>query len=80
MTRSREKRVMYRILIAIVVLVSIASCTGTAGDSSKEKLTQRERDSILAETDLPGAGVVGKAIEASDSSAARARRLDEQSD
>jgi hypothetical protein len=49
-------------------------------DSSKKKLTQHERDSILAESDLPGANVVGKAIEVSDSSTARAKRLDEQSD
>jgi len=71
---------MYRILIIVLVMVSIASCTETTKDSSKKKLTQHERDSILAETDLPGAGVVGRAIEASDSSAARAKRIDEQSD
>jgi len=71
---------MYRIIIIMLVLVSIASCTETSEDSSKKKLTQHEKDSILAETDLPGAGVVGKAIEASDSSAARAKRLDEQTD
>ena len=64
----------------MLVLVSITSCTETTTDSSKKKLTQHEKDSILAETDLPGAGVVGKAIEASDSSAARAKRLDEQTD
>lgn len=71
---------MYRIIITILTLVSIASCTETNKDSSKKNLTQHERDSILAETDLPGAGVVGRAIEASDSSAARAKRLDEQTE
>ena len=71
---------MFRIFIVILVLVSIAACTETAKDSSKKKLTQHERDSILAESDLPGAGVVGKAIEVSDSSTARAKRLDQQSD
>lgn len=58
----------------------MAACTETTSDSSKEKLTQHERDSILAESDLPGANVVGKAIEVSDSSTVRAKRLDEQSD
>ncbi len=71
---------MLRILIVILVLTSIASCSETTNDSSKKKLTQHERDSILAESDLPGANVVGKAIEVSDSSTARAKRLDEQSD
>jgi len=71
---------MYRIVITILVLVSIASCTETKKDSSKKILTQHERDSILAETDLPGSGVVRRALEASDSSATRAKRLDEQTD
>lgn len=71
---------MYRIIITILALVSIVSCTETNKDSSKKNLTQHERDSILAETDLPGAGVVGRAIEASDSSSARAKRLDEQTE
>ena len=71
---------MFRIFIVILVLASIAACSETTTDSSKKKLTQHERDSILAESDLPGANVVGKAIEVSDSSTARAKRLDEQSD
>lgn len=71
---------MLRILIVILVITSIAACTETNTDKSKKKLTQHERDSILAESDLPGANVVGKAIEVSDSSTARAKRLDEQSD
>ena len=71
---------MHRIFIAILLLVSIVACTESARDSSKKELTQHERDSILAESDLPGANVVGKAIEVSDSSTARAKRTDEQSD
>lgn len=71
---------MHKIFIVILVSICLTACMKATDDSSKKKLTQHERDSILAETDLPGAGVVGKAIEASDSSAARAGRLDEQSD
>lgn len=73
-------RAMLKIIIVIFISVSIVACTGTTKDSSKKKLSQHERDSILAETDLPGAGVVGRAIEVSDSSTARAKRLDDQSD
>ncbi|MCG7853965.1 MAG: hypothetical protein MIO92_15700 [Methanosarcinaceae archaeon] len=71
---------MFKVFITILALVSIVSCAETTRDSSKKKLTQHERDSILAETKLPGAGVVGRAIEASDSSSARAKRIDEQTD
>jgi hypothetical protein len=71
---------MFRVFITILALVSIVSCAETTRDSSKKKPTQHERDSILAETKLPGAGVVGRAIEASDSSSARAKRIDEKTD
>ena len=71
---------MHRIFIVILMLAAISACTGTATDSSKKKLTQHERDSILAESDLPGANVVGKAMEVSDSLTVRARQLDEQFD
>lgn len=71
---------MLRIFILILLSVSLGACTETTGDSSKKKLSQHERDSILAESDLPGANIVGKAIEVSDSSSARAKRLDEESD
>lgn len=71
---------MTRIFIAVLLLASLAACTESASDNPKKSLTQHERDSILAESPLPGSNVVGKAIEVSDSSAARAKRLDEQSD
>lgn len=35
---------------------------------------------VLAESDLPGAGVVGKALEVADSAAAGSKRLDERTD
>ena len=71
---------MFRVIVIILGLASIAACTQNSTDSSKKKLTQHERDSVLAESDLPGAGVVGKTIEVSDSTTARVKRLDEQSD
>jgi len=53
---------------------------GACSDKSPEKtLTKAQRDSVLSESDLPGAGVVGKAIEAADSAAARSDRLDDKS-
>jgi hypothetical protein len=69
-----------RLFILVIVLAGIFSCTGKEPDGSKKDLTQRQRDSVLAETPLPGAEVVGRALEVSDSTAARARRLDEQTE
>jgi len=37
-------------------------------------MTERERDSTIAASKLPGAGVVGKALEQADSAKARADR------
>ncbi len=72
--------ILLRIFIGILLLISIVACTEGAREGAKKELTQHERDSILAESDLPWANVVGKAIEVSDSSTARSKRIDEQSD
>jgi hypothetical protein len=77
---SEGRDILLRIFIGILLLISIVACTESAREGSKKDLTQHERDSILAESDLPGANVVGKAIEVSDSSTARSKRIDEQSD
>ena len=58
-------------------LVSAAVCALlVAACSSKEEarpaLTERQRDSTIAASKLPGAGVVGKAMEQADSAKARA--------
>ena len=68
------------LFLLVLVLAAIAACTGKEPAGSKRELTQRQRDSVLAETPLPGAKVVGRALEVSDSTAARAKRLDEQTE
>lgn len=59
----------------IAALVLAAGCAPSAQES-KAPLTQRERDSVLAEQPLPGAGVVGRTLDASDRAAADAARTD----
>ena len=52
----------------VVVVVTLASC----GSSPKpEAKTERERDSVLGESKLPGAGAIKKAEAARDSAASR---------
>lgn len=62
-------------LVSLLVLGFLAGCSG--GDKTPESrrtLTEHQRDSTLARTKLPGAGVVGKALEVADSASARANR------
>ena len=55
-----------------VGLVLAAGCT-VESDGGRT-LTERERDSTIATSPLPGAGTVGKAMEVADSAAARSER------
>ncbi|MBU8923302.1 MAG: hypothetical protein KOO63_15915 [Bacteroidales bacterium] len=66
----------------IIVLCSLSLLAGCGNDESgdvKKELTRQQKDSVLSESVLPGASVVGSAISVSDSAAARAKRLDEMS-
>lgn len=55
--------------------LGLASCCLVAGCKSSVSAgtgrTERERDSLIGQSQLPGAAVVGKALQASDSAAAR---------
>ena len=68
--------VPFRTLYILGLILVLGACAKEGSESSKRTLTQERRDSILAETPLPGAHVVGRAIEVADSAAARTERLD----
>lgn len=66
-----------RLLIASLLLC--AACgSGSKSDAAKARdtLTQRQKDSLTAQSALPGARGVGGALNAQDSAAARNRVLD----
>jgi hypothetical protein len=65
-----------RIAAAALLLLGILSCAPSSGRSSRPPLSERERDSLLARSPLPGATVVGRAIEVSDRAADRAAGMD----
>jgi hypothetical protein len=48
-------------------------------DKPREEMSQRERDSTVALSGLPGSQVVKQALDASDAEAARMRELDSAS-
>jgi len=66
---------MTRSVIAVCLL--LAGCGGRSGSSrAADTLPERQRDSMLARSRIPGAGGVGAALRAADSTNARIRATD----
>ena len=64
-------------LAALVAIPLLAACSGQKQTANnRDTMTQRQKDSVLAQSGLPGAQGVGKALAASDSAKARQARLD----
>jgi hypothetical protein len=63
-----------------ILLVLLAACGGgqpqRSGATARDSLTERQRDSILAQSKIPGARGVGRAMQVSDSISARVRATD----
>jgi hypothetical protein len=58
-----------------VVSLGLLGC-GTGDPDSRKDLTQREKDSILGASQIPGAKAVKRTLTSADSAAARQSRLD----
>ena len=66
-------------LTLTILLLAGTACGGDSADKqavNRDTLTQRQKDSILAKSSIPGAGAVGRAMRAADSTSAGARRAD----
>jgi len=68
-------------LVALAVGLLLALVAGGCGnmldsDTTHKVLTERQRDSTIAKSVLPGAAVVGRALDVSDRSAVRAASMD----
>ena len=64
-------------LLAALVALAASGCANLVdSDSVKTALTQHQRDSLIAKSQLPGAGVVGRALQQSDRASQRAASLD----
>lgn len=59
----------FALLLALALITCCAGCSQRAQPTAKVPLTERQRDSILAKSSLPGAQVVGRALDVSDKSA-----------
>jgi predicted small lipoprotein YifL len=70
---------MIRQLPVALLLATLAACGGDKSDQqavNRDTLTQRQKDSILAKSSIPGASNVGRAMRAADSTSAGAHRAD----
>jgi hypothetical protein len=60
----------------IFLACSLTACAKDDANQDRSALTQREKDSILAASQIPGAKAVKKTLTTADSAAARAARID----
>jgi hypothetical protein len=72
-------RDVMRALMAAVTLFVITGCASRDEPKPAARKTERERDSVLGASKVPGAGGVGAALRVSDSAAARRAREDSAS-
>lgn len=65
-------------LLLLAVAVSLIACSTDSSKQSvnRDTLTQRQKDSILANSKIPGARGVGSAMRAADSVGSRVNRAD----
>jgi hypothetical protein len=70
---------MARAIVCAALVLCLIGCSGKKPEKGAGRaLSERQRDSVISESKLPGASVVKGAISASDSAAARAKRIDSQ--
>ncbi len=60
--------------VALLSLIAGTSACSKKAETAKKPLTTAQRDSLIGESKLPGAAVVKKSLEQSDSAKARAER------
>jgi hypothetical protein len=68
-----------RPMILPLLIASLVGCGGKNNDQqavNRDTLTQRQKDSILAKSSIPGARAVGRAMTVADSTSAGVRRAD----
>ena len=63
-------------LVALLCFVAACGSDDSKQTVNRDTLTQRQKDSILANSRIPGARGVGRAMTAADSASARALRAD----
>jgi hypothetical protein len=65
--------------LVVLTALALAGCAGGGEPKPAVQKTERERDSVLGASKIPGARGVGAALKVSDSAAARRAREDSAS-
>ena len=69
-----------RLTWIVVAVISLIACSSAENKPERRaSMSRRERDSVLSQSGLPGAHVVGRAITASDAEARHTATLDSAS-
>ena len=58
------------------LMISCGGGSDSESQAAQDTLTRRQKDSIVSTLPVPGAGAVGKALEAADAARARAEQHD----
>lgn len=64
------------LLSGALLTFSLIGCSNDDTVDSRSTMTQREKDSLLARSPIPGAKAVGKSMTVADSATARMNRID----
>jgi hypothetical protein len=67
---------MRAVAIAVGLLMGVLSCGERQAGTDRDTLTQRQRDSVIGASQLPGAQGVRGALKVSDSASARREQED----
>ena len=72
---------MKRALLAVAAVLLVTSCSKPkeTAANNRDTMTQRQKDSVLAQSSMPGAKGVGMALKTADSLKARQAALDSAS-
>ncbi|HEX6628857.1 MAG TPA: hypothetical protein VF105_12955 [Gemmatimonadaceae bacterium] len=57
-----------------LVVLGLVGCAKDDSNETRQTLTERQKDSLIARSPIPGAKAVGKSMNVADSASARAQR------
>ena len=65
----------YKLVVGgALVVAGLMGCTSEDSQETHQTMTERQKDSVIARSPIPGAKAVGKAMNVADSASARANR------
>lgn len=66
-------------LLTLLTLLTLAACSRSTGGNNRDTMTQRQKDSVLGQSGMPGAQGVTRALVASDSVRSHQAQVDSAS-